>query len=135
MSHGFSDIRRVHASLQGRAAALFRALDARDAARVQRELSGFLGEVTTHLRRDVALGYRLLRHHPSESVRRISERLIAEQSYFQPAFEEFAARWREAEADALLDSRFRDELETLVSNLLKRIRVEDRLMSMIASVA
>jgi len=34
-----------------------------------------------------------------------------------------------------LTQAFRDELETLVSNLLKRIRIEERLLSALSSVA
>jgi hypothetical protein len=135
MSDGISELRSRHAALQGRAAAVFRALDARDGERIAKDLQLFLADVAAHLRRDVAVGYRLLRHHPSESVRRIAERLMLEQSYFAPAFDEFAARWRDADAERLTSTGFRDELETLVSNLLKRIRVEDRLMAMISNVA
>jgi hypothetical protein len=135
MSDVNAELRRRHASLQSRSAALFRALDARDPARIAGELDAFLIEVESYVRRDVAGGYRLLLHHPSEPVRRTAERLNAEHAHFQPAFDAFCARWREADESRFLEPLFRDELETLVSNLLKRIRIEERLHWTLSSVA
>jgi hypothetical protein len=61
--------------------------------------------------------------------------VLVEQEHFPQQVEVLAARWRLADAQMLLTQAFRDELETLVSNLLKRIRIEERLLTAISSVA
>ena len=68
-------------------------------------------------------------------MRRLAERVLEEQEQFPQQFEVLAARWQHADPQMLLTQAFRDELETLVSNLLKRIRVEERLLTAISSVA
>lgn len=134
MSKGFSDVARLHARLHEDSAALFRALDARDGY-VYVPFARFLDDVESHLRTDLTIGYRLFLHHASESIRRIAQHVLNEQEFFPPRFEAFAHRWRNATEDELRSTEFRDELETIVSHLLKRIRVEEKLVSMMANVA
>ncbi len=134
MGQGLSDVVRLHARLHEEAAALFRALD-RDDVLVYVSFSHFLDAVDLHVRTDLTIGYRLFLHHPSESVRRIAERVLQEQEAFPQAFEAFLQRWGSAGEEQLRTLGFRDELETLVSQLLKRIRVEERLLTMLSHVA
>jgi hypothetical protein len=124
-----------HAQLHDDAATLFRALDERDEERVTSAFRRFVSNLKRHLDVDLAVGYRLLLRHPSEFVRRLAERVLEDQIEFPKQFEELAARWENAGAEMLLTQAFRDELETLVSNLLKRIRIEERLLTAISSVA
>jgi hypothetical protein len=124
-----------HARLHEGAARLFRAMDDRDVRRTEREFQIFLEDLEEHLRVDLTIGYRLLLRHSSQSVRAIAERVINEQSQFPEQVEAMVVRWRPAGAQTMLSQAFRDELETLVSNLLKRIRLEQRLLSALSSVA
>ncbi|HTX57964.1 MAG TPA: hypothetical protein VMD47_12765 [Candidatus Acidoferrales bacterium] len=124
-----------HAQLHDDAAALFRALDDGDGERVASLFGRFIDHVKTHLDIDLAVGYTLLRRHPSEFVRRLAERVLEEQERFPQQFHVLAARWERADPQMLLTQSFRDELETFVSNLLKRIRVEERLLAALSSVA
>ncbi|HUN28650.1 MAG TPA: hypothetical protein VMV65_02500 [Alphaproteobacteria bacterium] len=124
-----------HAQLHDNAAALFRALDDGDAGVIATAFSRFASNLEEHLSIDLAVGYRLLLRHPSEFVRRLAERVLEEQEQFPQQFELLVARWERADSQMFLTQAFRDELETLVSNLLKRIRVEERLLSAFSSVA
>ena len=135
VTDGISDIRKKHSALQDCAAELFRALDAGDAAVARGALTTLLTAIEVHVRADVALGYRLLLRHPSDAVRRIAERVLRDQEAFPKELERFIATWRDAGREAMVTPAFRDELETLVSELLKRIRVEQRLVEMLSSVA
>ncbi len=135
MVGGLLEITRAHARLQEHAAELFRALDAGDRERARAVFAAFLAEVEVHVHADVALGYRLLLRHPSPSVRRVAERVLREQEGFPQTFARFATAWRDADAARIGSIAFRDDLETLVSDLLKRIRVEGRLVAMLSSVA
>ncbi|HTU70369.1 MAG TPA: hypothetical protein VMF11_08595 [Candidatus Baltobacteraceae bacterium] len=130
-----SEISQRHAQLHEGAACLFRALDEHDGQTVTTAFRRFTDDLEAHLSIDLAVGYRLLLRHPSDSVRRIAERVIDEQEHFPQQFEVFSARWRRADRHMFLTQAFRDELETLVSNLLKRIRIEERLLSALSSVA
>jgi hypothetical protein len=134
VGQGLSDVARLHARLHEEAAALFRALD-QDEMHVYVPFSRFLEAVDMHVRTDLTIGYRLFLRHPSESVRRVAERVLQEQEAFPESFESFLQRWGSAGEEQLRTLRFRDELETLVSHLLKRIRVEERLLSMLSNVA
>ncbi len=134
MGQGLSDVARLHARIREEAAALFRALD-RENVLACVPFSRFLEAVDVHVRTDLTIGYRLFLHHPSESVRRIAERVLQEQEAFPQSFEAFLQRWGSADEDQLRTHAFRDELETLVSQLLKRIHVEERLLSMLSDVA
>lgn len=124
-----------HARLHEDAARLFRALDERRLERVVDEFHRFIDDLEEHLRVDLTIGYRLLMRHSSTSVRAIAERVISEQSQFPQQVELMIARWARADTQILLSQAFRDELETLVSNLLKRIRLEQRLLTALSSVA
>ncbi|HUA09499.1 MAG TPA: hypothetical protein VMA98_09515 [Candidatus Acidoferrales bacterium] len=124
-----------HTQLHEDAAALFRALDDRDAESVRSLFTRFIRDLRLHLSVDLNAGYRLLMRHQSEFVRRMAERVIQDQGLFPQQFAVLCARWERADAQMLLSQSFRDELETLVSNLLKRIRVEERLLSALTSVA
>jgi hypothetical protein len=124
-----------HAQLHDDAATLFRALDERNEERVASAFRRFVANLKVHLDIDLAVGYRLLLRHPSEFVRRLAERVLEDQVEFPQQFEVLAARWELASTEMLLTQVFRDELETLVSNLLKRIRIEERLLTAISSVA
>ena len=134
MGQGLSDVARLHARLHEEAAALFRALD-RDDVLVYVPFSRFLDAVDLHVRTDLTIGYRLFLHHRSESIRRVAQRVLQEQEAFPQSFESFLQRWGSAGEAQLRTLAFRDELETLVSYLLKRIRVEERLLSMLSHVA
>ena len=134
MGQGLSDVARLHARLHEEAASLFRALD-QDGTHVYVPFSRFLDAVDVHVRTDLTIGYRLFLRHPSESVRRIAERVLQEQESFPQTFELFLQRWGSAREEQLRSLSFRDELETLVSHLLKRIRVEERLLAMLSHVA
>jgi hypothetical protein len=129
-----SDVARLHKRLHEEAAALFRALDNEETL-VYVPFSRFLDAVDLHARTDLTIGYRLFLHHPSEPVRRIAERVLQDQKGFPETFEAFLQRWGSAGEDRLRSLAFRDELETLVSQLLKRIRLEERLLSMLSNVA
>ncbi len=135
MGQGLSDVVRLHKRLHEEAAALFRALDQQQETLVYVPFSRFLDAVDMHLRTDLTIGYRLFLHHPSESVRRIAERVLQDQQGFPDTFESFLQRWGSAGEAQLRSLSFRDELETLVSQLLKRIRLEERLLSMLSNVA
>jgi len=124
-----------HAQLHDDAASLFRALDEGDPDTVVSAFLRFVHDLEAHLSVDLAVGYRLLLRHPSDFVRRLSERVLLEHEHFPQQFEVLVARWRDADGRMLLTQAFRDELETLVSNLLKRIRIEERLLTAISSVA
>jgi hypothetical protein len=124
-----------HAQLHDDAASLFRALDEGEAIVVANAFQRFVHDLEGHLSIDLAVGYRLLLRHPSDFVRRLSERVLLEHEQFPQQFDVLAARWRHADGQMLLTQAFRDELETLVSNLLKRIRIEERLLTAISSVA
>jgi hypothetical protein len=124
-----------HAQLHDDAASLFRALDEGEPDVIAGAFHRFVRDLESHLAVDLAVGYRLLLRHPSEFVRRLSERVLVEQEHFPQQVEVLAARWRLADSQMLLTQAFRDELETLVSNLLKRIRIEERLLTAISSVA
>lgn len=130
-----TDVLLRHAQLHDDAASLFRALDERDEERIGFAFRRFVTNLKAHLGNDLAIGYRLLLRHPSEFVRRLAERVLEDQIEFPQQFELLAARWERANTQMLLTQAFRDELETLVSNLLKRIRVEERLLTAISSVA
>jgi hypothetical protein len=134
VGQGLSDIARLHRRLHEEAASLFRALDQQETL-VYVPFSRFLDAVDMHVRTDLTIGYRLFLHHPSESVRRIAERVLQDQQGFPEAFEAFLQRWGSAGEEQLRSPSFRDELETLVSALLKRIRLEERLLSMLSHVA
>ena len=129
------EIVRRHSQLHEDAATLFRALDDRDEERVGPAFRRFTDHLEAHLHIDLAVGYRLLMRHPSEAVRRIAERVLAEQEEFPQQFDLLLARWGVAATPMLMTQAFRDELETIVSNLLKRIRIEERLLSALSSVA
>jgi hypothetical protein len=124
-----------HARLHEGAARLFRALDERDVSLTEREFQIFMDDLEEHLRIDLTIGYRLLMRHPSHAVRSIAERVITEQAQFPQQVDVMIARWARADAEMLLTQAFREELETLVSNLLKRIRLEQRLLTALSSVA
>jgi hypothetical protein len=130
-----NEILSRHARLHEDAARLFRALDDRQLASVVSEFHRFIDDLEDHLRVDLTIGYRLLMRHSSASVRAIAERVINEQSEFPQQVEIVIARWARANTEMLLTQAFRDELETLVSNLLKRIRLEQRLLTALSSVA
>ena len=134
MGQGLSDVARLHARVHEEAAALFRALD-RDDVLAYVPFSRFLDAVDVHVRTDLTIGYRLFLRHPSESVRRVAERVLQEQEAFPESFESFLQRWGSAGEAQLRTLAFRDELETLVSYLFKRIRVEERLLAMLSNVA
>jgi hypothetical protein len=129
------EITSRHSRLHDDAARLFRALDNGNMAAAGPAFRSLTDDLEAHLRVDLSVGYRLLMRHPSESVRRIAERVIAEQSQFPQQFELFRARWARASDEMLLTQAFRDDLETLVSNLLKRIRMEQRMLTALSSVA
>jgi hypothetical protein len=135
MQRGQSEVLLRHARLQDDAVKLFRALDEENASLASTAFGRFVNDVEEHLRIDLAIGYKLLLRHPSESVRRIAERVLIEQERFPQQFELMMERWGRADSKVLLSQAFRDELETLVSNLLKRIRVEERLLAALSSVA
>jgi hypothetical protein len=124
-----------HARLHDDAARLFRALDDKDEPRVAEAFARFIDDLEGHLRVDLTIGYRLLMRHSSLSVRLIAGRVITEQAEFPQQVELVVARWCRADPQMLLTQAFRDELETLVSNLLKRIRLEQRLLTALSSVA
>ncbi|HVA28368.1 MAG TPA: hypothetical protein VNF68_09320 [Candidatus Baltobacteraceae bacterium] len=130
-----ADVVRGHARLHETAAALFRALDAVDVTNITSRVENFLSAVETHLRLDATLAYRLLLRHPSDSVHRVAERILTEQEFAAQSFEGFKERWRGASPTDLLRSPFRDELETIVSSLLQRIRAELRLFDLLSGVA
>jgi hypothetical protein len=124
-----------HAQLKEAAATLFRALDDRDAPRVATTFSSFLQDLESYLRGDLRTDYEGLLRHSSEFVRRLAERILSEAESFPRAYAELRTRWRGVAAVDLLSEVFRDELETLVSALLKRMRVEERLLAALESVA
>ncbi|MGB8798934.1 MAG: hypothetical protein WCC70_15425 [Candidatus Aquilonibacter sp.] len=124
-----------HAQLHDDAASLFRAIDESDTNLVASAFGRFTRNLETHLSIDLAIGYRLLMRHPSDFVRRLAEHVLEEQEQFPQQFELLAARWAHADPQMFLTQAFRDELETFVSNLLKRIRVEERLLTAFSSVA
>lgn len=130
-----TEILSRHGRLHEDAARLFRALDEQDQERAIGAFSRLVDDLEEHLRIDLTIGYRLLMRHSSTSVRRIAERVISEQAAFPQQVELMIARWRRADPQMLLTQAFRDELETLVSNLLKRIRLEQRLLTALSSVA
>ena len=125
----------THARLKDAAAALFRALDERDASRVATAFAGFLEDLEGYLRNDLRADYGALLHSPSDFVTRLAERILSEAESFPRAFAELRTRWRGVAAGDLLSEAFRDELETFVSELLKRMRVEERLLAALESVA
>jgi hypothetical protein len=135
MHGGQSEVMQRHTRLQEDAAKLFHALDEEDAGHVSIAFGRLVDDIEAHLRIDLAVGYRLLMRHPSEAVRRVAERVLIEQQRFPEEFEALVERWSEADSALLLTQAFRDELESLVSNLLKRIRVEQRLLAALSSVA
>jgi hypothetical protein len=124
-----------HARLHEDAARLFRALDEHHYDSSVFEFHRFIDDLEEHLRVDLTIGYRLLLRHSSSSVRAIAERVIEEQAQFPQQVELMIARWARGKTELLQTQAFRDELETLVSNLLKRIRLEQRLLSALSSVA
>ncbi|MGC2129991.1 MAG: hypothetical protein WA629_07845 [Candidatus Aquilonibacter sp.] len=124
-----------HAQLHDDAATLFRAIDDCDTTLIASTFCRLTRNLEAHLSIDLAIGYRLLLRHPSEFVRRLAERVLEEQEQFPQQFELLAARWYQADPQMFLSQAFRDELETFVSNLLKRIRVEERLLTAFSSVA
>ncbi len=135
MQGGQSEVLQRHARLQDDAAKLFRALDEENAGLVSTAFGRLIDDIEAHLCVDLAVGYKLLLRHPSETVRRVAERVLVEQQHFPDQFEKLVERWGQADSQTLLSQAFRDELETLVSNLLKRIRVEERLLAALSSVA
>ena len=134
MGQGLSGVARLHARLHEDAAALFRALDD-ETTMVYVPFARLMHEVDTHLRTDLTIGYRLFLRHPSEAIRRIAESVLRDQEHFPVAYERFMERWRGSTEEQFRTAAFRDDLESLVSQLLKRIRVEERLVSMLSSVA
>lgn len=134
MGQGLSDVARLHSRLHEDAAALFRALDD-STAMVFVPFARLVHDIDIHLRTDLTIGYRLFLRHPSESIRRIAEHVLREQESFPRSFDTFKERWMNANEEMLRSVDFRDELETIVSNLLKRIRVEERLVALLSNVA
>jgi hypothetical protein len=134
VGQGLSNVTRLHKRIHEESAALFRALDEKETL-VYVPFSRFLDVVDMHVRTDLTIGYRLFLHHPSESIRRVAERVLQDQQGFPETFEAFLQRWGSAGEERLRSLGFRDELETLVSQLLKRIRLEERLLSMLSNVA
>jgi len=129
----FASFHARHARLHQDAAALLRALD--EHATAVAALSQLIHSVEDHLQTDIMIGYRLFLRHPSESVRRIADHVLHEHEAFPGSFEAFRERWRGASEERLRASEFREELETLVIELLKRIRAEERLLAMLSNVA
>jgi hypothetical protein len=134
MGNGLTHVAKLHERLQEDAAALFRALDD-GSDLVYVPFSRLMHAIDLHLRTDLTIGYRLFLRHPSESVRRIAEHVLREQETFPGDFDRFAARWRNASEEQFRSLEFRDDAETLVSQLFKRIRVEERLVAMLSQVA
>jgi hypothetical protein len=124
-----------HARLHEDAARLFRSLDGCDLQSAVFEFHRLIDDIEEHLRIDLTIGYRLLLRHSSASVRAIAQRVMDEQSQFPQQVDAMIVRWARGDTTKLLSQTFRDELETLVSNLLKRIRLEQRLLSALSSVA
>jgi hypothetical protein len=135
MLGGQAEIRLRHARLHDDAASLFRALDLRDTVQIADAFANFTLDLDAHVHADVTTAYGGLLHHSSEFVRRLTERMLADGAAFPLNAEHVMARWRNAPAPQLLSDGFRDDLETLVSALLKRIRIEERLLVALASVA
>lgn len=113
---------------------MFRALD-QEGTLVYVPFHRFVDAVDIHVRTDLTIGYRLFLHHSSESVRRDAERVLADQELFPQTLASFSNRWRNASEERLRSPEFREDLETFVSELLKRIRVEERLLAMLSDVA
>lgn len=134
VGQGLSSVARLHARLHEDAAALFRALDD-DGTLIFVPFSRLIHDLDIHLGTDLTVGYRLFLRHPSESVRRIAEHVLHDQETFPRAFDAFRERWVSAGEDELRSLEFRDQVETLVSQLLKRIRVEERLVALLSNVA
>jgi hypothetical protein len=124
-----------HARLHDDAARLFRALDQGELSRIVVEFHSFIDDLEDHLRLDLTIGYRLLTRHSNSAVRSIAERVLVEQQQFPQQVDLMIARWARADESMLLTQAFRDELEALVSNLLKRIRLEQRLLTALSNVA
>lgn len=135
MLGGPVEIRLLHARLHDGAASLFRALDLREPTQMSVAFAQFTADLERYLQSDSPVAYRSLLHHSSEFVRRLTERILAERAAFPDDAHAAIARWRGADETQLLSQEFRDDLETLVSALLKRIRIEERLLAALASVA
>ncbi len=125
---------RLHARLRDEAAAVFRALDQSD-GELATLFVRFVDDIERHVSVDLAVGYRLLLNHPNESVRRIAERVLDNHAAFPQAFDAFAARYRRPSEATLRSLGFRDDLESLATALLKRIRIEERLVEILSHVA
>ncbi len=134
MGQALSEVAGLHARLQQQAAALFCRLD-EEGTLVHVPFERFVDAVDVHVRTDLTIGYSVFLRHSNESVRRIAERALADREVFPQEFESFSRRWRNASEERLRSLEFREELETLVSHLLKRIRIERRLLSMLSHVA
>lgn len=113
---------------------MFRALDDKGAL-VYVPFRRFVDAVDVHVRTDLTIGYRLFLHHSSEAVRRVAESVLADQEFFPQTVASFSSCWRNASEERLRSPEFREDLETFVCELLKRIRVEERLLSMLSDVA
>jgi hypothetical protein len=135
MLGGPIEIRLRHARLHDDAAALFRALDLRDVSQIVVSFGRFVGDLENYLDVDSSQAYRSLLRHSSEFVRRLTERMLADRAAFPVDAAAAIARWRTVEPKYLLSEAFRDDLETIVSELLKHIRIEERLLAALAHVA
>ena len=132
---GFSDVARIHAQLRVDAVALLRAVDARNAIDTVIAFGRFQRCVEAHLSSDASAGYRLLLRSNNTAVRHAASRMLEVRSTFERAFDFFVLRWRVAREDALLSVAFRDEIEAIVTELMKQLLAEERLLALIANVA
>jgi hypothetical protein len=135
MGNALSEVVRMHAQLRGDTTELFQALDQGGTSDLGTAFRRFQRNVTDHLGADVAAGYRLLLRSHSSAIRHVAARILEEQETFARDFDYFALRWHDASEATLRSPAFRDDLETIVSDLMKRIRAEVRLLAMLASVA
>lgn len=135
MAVDWSTMARVHARLRDDAAALLRALDARDVTEIPVRCRRFLATLEEQLQLDVGGGYRLLLRAQSGAIRHIAERLLLEHKQFARSAELFVLRWHDAGVPSLLSTAFRDDLEPIVSELMKQIKAEEHLAKMLSSVA
>ncbi|MEO9264697.1 MAG: hypothetical protein ABI282_11435 [Candidatus Baltobacteraceae bacterium] len=123
-----------HALLRLRIASLLEA-KSHDAKTLRAALGAFIETVEAHLTLDVHLGYRLLGRETDPDRRMSIVQMLEEQGRFSIHFDTFARRWRRAESEALHTQAFADDIESMVAQLIHRIKTEQRVVALLANIA
>lgn len=96
---------------------------------------GFVEAIESHAALEYHLEYRSMLDHQSADVRAAAARLLKEQPNFSERFEGFARRWRRRDDAVLRTPAFRDDLDHIITMVLTRIKLEERIVAAMHAAA